>query len=579
VSRIRLFAPEGAQGDWFELRNGEAAIVGRAPDIRSSRMSELVSNCSTVHRLPVASPSVSANHVLLESRVKGVVVTDLASRNGTWVRLPAGHGVEVHDSSEIQLRIGEVPTSSASDGEAFPNVKWRDVKDFAGSVAKMARTWLAQTLGSGEVDVIIDRDPVALAAPGTIRIPLPGAQALQVRINETVDAEWQHRINQLWRHIDSQVKLLEAEEVSRADGMILASDSLRAAHRHVIEAATRGARLLLLGPSGSGKELLARAYHRHSGRSGPFVALNCAELDDRIRAELFGTELGAFTDAVRRAGAVEIANGGTLFLDEVGELSKDVQATLLRFLDCGQYARLGDLAHVRRSDVRVVCATNRDLRDEVRRDRFRLDLWFRIAGHIVEIPPLHLRPEDLRAFLMARPHRGTASTWGALSSEAIDVVHAHRWDSRWGGNFRELENFASRLPDATGPGSIDGAQCLAAIQAGMVEAPSRNEPRHEVSVSNWPAAAEAAARAAALVYVEDHATPPSDWNAVKDYIENYLKPVVFAQLSGAHSLPSLDIARQEASRLNADRATQLKQLERYFERFARLERDKQNRLT
>jgi DNA-binding NtrC family response regulator len=340
-------------------------------------------------------------------------------------------------------------------------------------------------------------------------------------------------------------------------------------HSRAIEAAARGQRLMILGPSGSGKELVARAYHRHTGRAGPFVAINCAELDDRVRAELFGTEAGAYTDAVRRAGAVEAASGGTLFLDEVGELPKDVQAMLLRFLDRGEFARTGDLAKLRKADVRIVCATNRDLREEVRQGRFRLDLWFRLASQVVEVPPLHQRREDLVAYLSRRKHTGAASTWAALSPRATEVVIGHRWDGKWGGNFRELENFAARLPPASGPGTIDATSCRHAIESGAVAMPSKppSDRSPDLGAASWATVAAAAASRAAESFAEDHGGGPPDWNAVKDYIENHLKPVLFAKLAGVGEASTLEEARSSASRLGADRATRTKQIERYFERF------------
>jgi DNA-binding NtrC family response regulator len=188
---------------------------------------------------------------------------------------------------------------------------------------------------------------------------------------------------------------------------------------------------------------------------------------------------------------------------------------------------------------------------------------------VVEVPPLHHRLDDLEAYLRYRPHTGAESTWAALSPAALDVVRHHRWDGPWGGNFRELENFAARLPDAKGAGSIDASTCRRAIDAGAIAPIARaaREPRIDLSFARWSDIASSAAGLAAATYVEDHGSGPAEWNAVKDYIENHLKPVLFAKLAGVEDTMTLEAARSETARLGVDRATRAKQLERYFERF------------
>src|SRR5262249_22796063 len=153
-----------------------------------------------------------------------------------------------------------------------------------------------------------------------------------------------------------QNDLFVIERELRQEGIILASPVMRHVYRSVVEAARRGQRVLIMGPTGAGKEALARCYHKHSGRSGAFVARNCGMMSkDFLRAELFGAERGSFTGAVQRIiGAVERANAGTLFLDEIGELPADVQPMLLRFLDGGEYERLGQFGAVCHADVRIV---------------------------------------------------------------------------------------------------------------------------------------------------------------------------------------------------------------------------------
>jgi DNA-binding NtrC family response regulator len=155
--------------------------------------------------------------------------------------------------------------------------------------------------------------------------------------------------------------------------------------------------VFLLGPTGAGKEVLARHVHAMgAGEDAPFVHVNCAALpESTVESELFGHEKGAFTDAKQaRRGLVEVASGGTLFLDEVGELPLPLQAKLLTFLDSGRFRRLGSSSE-ESSSARVVAATNRNLELEIREGRFREDLWFRLSVFAIHVPPLRDRPEDV----------------------------------------------------------------------------------------------------------------------------------------------------------------------------------------
>ncbi len=193
--------------------------------------------------------------------------------------------------------------------------------------------------------------------------------------------------------------------------------------------------VLIQGETGSGKEVAAREIHRHSARaSGPFVAINCATLNESLaESELFGHEKGAFTGAAaRRVGAFESANGGTLLLDEVGELSDASQARLLRTLQERTVVRVGSSTPVP-VDVRVVAATNRDLLDCIRAGRFREDLFFRLNGATVELPPLRARPLDIVPLAESAfaEHGGVA-----LGEGVADALKRYRWP----GNVRELRH-------------------------------------------------------------------------------------------------------------------------------------------
>jgi two-component system, NtrC family, response regulator AtoC len=216
--------------------------------------------------------------------------------------------------------------------------------------------------------------------------------------------------------------------------------------------ASHAGRVLLLGESGSGKALVARAIHSHSSRAkGPFVEVNCAALPDQlIEAELFGAEKGSFTGAMqRRVGLAALADGGTLFLDEIGELPLALQAKLLHFLEDGSYRPIGS-SRAMVSDARVVAATNRNLAAEVGAGTFREDLFYRLNVVHLSVPPLRERGNDI--LLLARHFaeryaREERCTPVRFPPEAEAVLLAHRWP----GNVRELRNLVERLT-ILGPG-------------------------------------------------------------------------------------------------------------------------------
>jgi len=210
-------------------------------------------------------------------------------------------------------------------------------------------------------------------------------------------------------------------------------------------AAASNANVLLLGESGSGKEVMARHIHQASPRAeGPFIALNCATLaGDLLESELFGHEKGAFTGAHKsKPGSIELAEGGTLFLDEVGELGAGVQAKLLRVLQEREYQRVGG-TKVLDADIRIVAATNRDLRKAIEDGTFREDLYYRLNVVSIRLPPLRDRPEDLQALVEHALARYTAELGRApltISQEAWDLLRTYPWP----GNVRELNNVIER---------------------------------------------------------------------------------------------------------------------------------------
>jgi two-component system NtrC family response regulator len=236
-------------------------------------------------------------------------------------------------------------------------------------------------------------------------------------------------------------RLREQTGAMALEGIIGASDAMRSLCHAIEKVAPTNATALLLGESGTGKELLARALHRLSGRARqPFVAINCAAIPDTLlESELFGFEKGAFTGAAKRtAGKLELASGGTLFLDEIGEMPLALQAKLLRVVQERTVERIGGRTPIA-LDLRLICATNRDLDALMGSGAFREDLFYRLSEVAIRVPPLRDRQGDgllLAQFILQETAQRYARASKGFAPDAIRAIQAHRWP----GNVRELEN-------------------------------------------------------------------------------------------------------------------------------------------
>lgn len=244
-----------------------------------------------------------------------------------------------------------------------------------------------------------------------------------------------------------------------ADGEGWRSPLMRRIERMARTAAASRGIVLILGETGTGKDHLAQGIHRHSRRAnGPFSAINCAALPrDLVETELFGHEAGAFTGANRtKKGLLELAEGGTLLLNEIGEMPPAVQAKLLSFLDTRMFRRVGGEKQIH-VDARLIIATNRDLQAEVRRRRFRSDLFYRISVFTIEVPPLRERLEDL-PILVARLTEQLARELDLQQPPHIDAATLKALGRyHWPGNIRELRNVLERtlmLGDNTTPEAL-----------------------------------------------------------------------------------------------------------------------------
>lgn len=242
--------------------------------------------------------------------------------------------------------------------------------------------------------------------------------------------------------LENQNRMLAlASSDSPLDGIVAASVPMLAVCRMVEKVAPTNATTLLLGESGTGKELLARAIHRLSKRDDKaFVAINCAAIPDTLlESELFGFEKGAFTGAARQTpGKIESANGGTLFLDEIGDMPLALQAKLLRFLQERTVERIGGRSEIP-VDVRVVCATNKNLDESIAASTFREDLYYRISEITINIPPVRDRDGErilLSRHLLAKFARQQGRNIRGFSDDAQDAIDNYVWP----GNVREMEN-------------------------------------------------------------------------------------------------------------------------------------------
>jgi transcriptional regulator with GAF, ATPase, and Fis domain len=270
------------------------------------------------------------------------------------------------------------------------------------------------------------------------------------------------------------------------------SGPMRSTLLKVEKVAVTDTTVLLLGETGTGKELLARAVHSRSKRNDrPLIKIDCSTLPpELVESELFGHEKGAFTGATEKTqGRFELAHGGTVFLDEIGELSLDLQTKLLRVLEEGVIRPVGSKTE-KNVDVRIIAATNRDLKNEVGKGRFRTDLYYRLSVFVIESPPLRDRREDiplLTAFFISRFSTALGKNIRTVNQTSMDRLMSYDWP----GNIRELRNILERAAVLCEGDNLEVEEILGAVDAGGrslkedLDAVERARILHALEESRW----------------------------------------------------------------------------------------------
>lgn len=473
LDRLQLIVIDSDRIDTRVLLPGTSVTIGRSPENAAC----------------IAHRSISRDHAILHLDAT-LGIEDLDSANGTWVK-----GQRIHPRTRVEFSIGEmirigqlavvIQRSAPAGGSPLLCTQEQYEKRLAEDCARARKTKYRFAIGRIHCNptateqleqetlgrCIRKADIIAALGNHVYEFLLADTSATGAEITL---ARYLDRLREAGISASGKLEVYPTEGAASAEELIallrepgeinhqpkrslfVAVDpAMQAVARLIEQVAPSMIGILLLGETGVGKEVFANAVHRASHRaSGPFVAVNCAGLTESLlETELFGHERGAFTSAVAmKSGLLETAHGGTVFLDEIGDAPLATQAKLLRVIEERQLRRVGGVRSLP-IDVRIVAATNCDLEADVRRGSFRADLFFRLNGITIIIPPLRHRPADIeplaRAFLVqnAAVERRTAP---ALHPDALSELLRHSWP----GNVRELRNVIARAALLAGVGPI-----------------------------------------------------------------------------------------------------------------------------
>jgi two-component system, NtrC family, response regulator AtoC len=453
--------------------------------------------------LQIDSDRVSRIHARVTRRGNAIAIEDAGSRNGTWVNgeqiagprtLASGDEIVVGPITAVVSVTSRVRERPRLDSSSRLDERLAIEVDRGMRYKRPFSLLMARIEGeASEVDAAIDRladklrtmDLLAEYAPFEIAIVLPeldpntvdpvarmlvtaarmrGAEPAPVTVVAGLVAFPAHgttagvliaRARAAMSHARADaIGAPPADPATPAGDFVVADPQMERVYELVRKVADHPITVLVCGETGVGKEVIASAIHQTSRRArGPLIRLNCASLPENLlESALFGHEKGAFTGADRRAhGYFEAAHGGTLFLDEIGEISPALQAKLLRVLEERRFTRVGGTEPVE-VDVRVVCATNRDLEAEVRKGAFRSDLYFRIGAFTILVPPLRDRPGELLLLAQQFIRQGCAGRRvPVLAPAAVAAIQSYAWP----GNVRELRNAIERALVIQSGGTIE----------------------------------------------------------------------------------------------------------------------------
>jgi two-component system, NtrC family, response regulator AtoC len=517
----------------------------------------------------IVDPLVSRQHARLYIGEDLLEIEDLGSANGTRVRdrtLPARErtaispGDAIHIGDNVLLIQRREPGFEARRAWAHGHLEIRLIEECARAQSRRSHFALARVRVDGQEPAIRTEKVIAaalragdvLAAYGPNEyeaLLVDSEEGQSKRVGEEIlealaEAGMKGQVGLAFFPTDStspQGLVSRACERLRGDppagavatagaDVVVESQAMRALHGITRRAAIANINILIIGETGVGKEILAETVHRLSARRDrPFLPLNCAALTESlIESELFGYERGAFTGAfAAKAGLLESAEGGTVFLDEIGEMPMSVQAKLLRVIESRQVYRIGGRKPTG-IDVRFVSATNRDLEEEVAEKRFRQDLFFRLNGITLEIPPLRERPEEIDALALHFLRK-----FAAQSTRPMPVMSPEGWELlrsySWPGNIRELRNVIERAcllcaGSTITPEHLPAGKMLKSAPAAPAPAVSRSSPANP-----------APAIAAAAPVVADPATPELK-KIERDAILDALERCVWNQTRAAELL-------------------------------------------
>ncbi len=490
-----LLVRAGDRTDAIRLEDGRTIVIGRGAD------ADIV----------VDHAKASRAHASIRLRAGVLVVEDLGSRNGTRVndRVLRGESTVLRSGDRIYVGATEVLAAvpeRRAEGRDFLEVELAQMVAARGGAVVLVRVAFAHTPEEEVLDAV-DREvgEQGFVVPGSERelyalVAGVEPRAIAERVRRVAPSA---QVSTAAHPSDGSTARVLLKAAERAAGAtlterpdtIVADPVMLKVYEVVRRIAPVPTTALLLGETGVGKEVVAETLHRSSPRAdGPFIKINCGALPENLlESELFGHEKGAFTGADRtKIGLFEAATGGTIFLDEIGEMSATAQVRLLRVLESRRLTRLGSTAEIP-IDVRVVCATHRDLPALVEAGTFRSDLYYRVATTTLRIPPLRERPLELT--LLARSFADAASARAglppaSLGEDVMKLLQAHPFP----GNVRELKNAMDHAVVMAGGGPIGASHLPESIGGDRPRAAALSPVRQQVADAEKKAVLDALAK-------------------------------------------------------------------------------------